>query len=305
MMSLRRAIPLLLLAPLAHGATEGPCAPAAVVDGDAALAEPVARELDARGVARAPSRGCAPVRARVTGQSGALLVEVVDASGRRVERRTASAQSAATVIESWTRTELTDGLLERRSSDAAPPAPETVAATRATGSPILGAAFESSLGSDASVWNGVRLSGCAALGPICAGVLLRFAADFGWTGDTSRVGGGRMATDMMLTIEAPSRSPRLVIAPGVSGGFGWLRSNNRQVGEDDDQVNVDWSGPRAEAHLRLATPLAGGVWLTFIAAASLLPSASTEVVMRGATSLAAEPRGFARLAIGISTSEWP
>jgi hypothetical protein len=202
---------------------------------------------------------------------------------------------AATVIESWARSELTDDLLEHRAAPPAPPAPRR--------RPFVAVSGESALGSDGSVWTGASLSGCAWLGPACVGANLRLALDQGWSGDSHRVGGHRSDDDILITAELPALAPRLVVAPGIGFGFGWLRSHSPDG--DGQHVALDWEGVRAEAHLRIATPIAGGVWLTAAASAVFLPSAATDIVAHDGAMLAAEPRAFIRFGLGISSSEAP
>jgi hypothetical protein len=293
---LRLAVALalgLVTASLPARATE--CAAAAKLDGDDELARRVAGELSARGVSPTASPGCIALHARVSGADGAVVVDVLDVSGRHVERRTASTASAATFIESWARSELTDDLFERR---AAPPpaAPERPM-------PFVAVIGESALGTDGSVWTGVSLTGCAWLGPACVGANLRLARDQGWSGDSHRVGGHRSDYDVLITAELPARGPRLVVAPGVGAGFGWLRSHSPDG--DGQRVSLDWENVRAEAHLRIATPLWGGIWFTATASAAVLPLASTDIVFHDGAMLAAEPRAFFRFGIGLSSSEAP
>src|SRR5262245_10108171 len=108
------SLALLLLAQPVLGENGERCAPATTVDGDETLAAAVARELAARGIGAVAASGCAAARAHVTADDDSVIVEIADAEGRRVARRASTAAAAATVIESWTRTELTDDLLERR-----------------------------------------------------------------------------------------------------------------------------------------------------------------------------------------------
>ena len=290
-----RVAVLVVLATASLPARATECAAAAKVEGDDELARQVAGELEARGVSSVASPGCIALHARLHASGGAVVVDVVDVSGRHVERRTASTASAATVIESWARSELTDDLLERRTA----PAPVPTDRPR----PFVAVSGESAIGSDGSIWTGASLSGCAWLGPACVGADLRLALDEGWTGDSHRVGGHRSENDVLITAELPARGPRLVVAPGVGVGFGWLRSHSPDGG--GQRVSLDWESARAEAHLRIATPIAGGVWLTAAASAVVLPSAATDIVFHDGAMVAAEPRAFIRFGIGLSSAEFP
>src|SRR5262249_10569923 len=127
--------------------------------------------------------------------------------------------------------------------------------------------------------------------------------DGGWGGDTQMLGGHRDGVDMLLSAELPARRSGLVVSPGVGVGFGWIRSHGREP--DGEHVVIDWNGARAEAHVAVATPLFAGIWLSGAASATLLPGAETGFQMHDGVRLAAEPTGFLRLAIGLSSSEAP
>jgi hypothetical protein len=287
-----RAVLVLVVVVLA-AARAGAASRCAIVEGEAALIEPVRTALAVRGVADGPQAGCDPVRARVAGGEGALRVALVDGAGHAVERQASTPTAAATVIESWA----TDPLLERDTE------PEASSATAAHGRPMVAVAAEASMGSDGSIWTGPRVTGCAWLGPVCGGVTLRLGRDGGLGGDAQMVGGRRDGVDMLLAADLPSRTHGLVISPGVALGFGWIRSHGREA--DGQHVVVDWTGARAEAHVALATPLFAGLWLYAAASATILPGAETGFQVHDGVMLAAEPSGFARLAIGLSSSEAP
>jgi hypothetical protein len=303
MLTAMRLAPVLTIVLAAHGAAGAERCPAsAVVEGDAALVPAVRGALAARGVAVTPGPGCTAVRARIERDADEMSVDLTDGAGRRVERRATTVAAAATVIESWARTDLTDSLLEREGEYRA--ADVVVAPPRsAAGRPMIAVALEASIGSDGSLWTGPRVTGCAWLGPVCGGVTLRLGRDGGLSGDTQTLGGHRDGVDMMLSADVPARASVLVISPGIAAGFGWIRSHGRE--SDGDHVVLDWQGPRAEAHIALATPLIWGIWLYGAASATVLPSAETVFQMHDGALLAAEPRGFARIAIGLSSSEAP
>jgi hypothetical protein len=106
-----------------------------------------------------------------------------------------------------------------------------------------------------------------------------------------------------VTVDLPARLRGVVLSPGVAMGFGWIRSHAREA--EGDRVELDWAGARGEAHLALTAPIAGGVWLYAAAAATVLPSATTAPVEHDGVMIPAEPRGFVRLAVGLSTAGWP
>lgn len=287
------------------------CPPAAVVEGEARLSGRVRAAVAARGVATSASPGCAPIHARVASAGDAIRVELSDGVGHSVSRDVASVGIAATIIESWARPELYEALLERP-PEPEPPAAEVhvtavpiaePAAAPAPRHPMLAATAEGSLGSDGSVWAGARVLGCAWVGPVCAGIALRFADDGGLTGDTGHAGGGRLGADMLIAVDLPSRARGFVLTPGIAAGVGWIRAHGFEP--DGDRVELDWQGPRVEADLAVAAPLTGGLWLYAGASATVLPGAQTAIQDRDNARVAAEPRGFVRLGIGISLAGGP
>jgi hypothetical protein len=167
---------------------------------------------------------------------------------------------------------------------------------------MVAVAAEAALASDGSLWTGPRVSGCAWLGPVCGGVTLRYGHDGGWAGETERLDAHRSGVDVLITADLPARARGFVVSPGVALGFGWIRSHTHEP--DGDVVELDWAGARGEAHLALATPIMGGVWLYAAAAATVLPGASTTPVEHDGAIVPAEPRGFIRVAVGLSSSGW-
>src|SRR5262249_23686550 len=160
----------------------GTCPPAVALTGDADAVRAVRAQLDARGIAgETPS--CPAVRARIE-RRGALFVVgilprapddgpgaapgavpdgvpgvgpgvVADAVSGRAAGEPAT---AATVIESWARTDLAAPLLETRAVPAvearvATPAPVVAPAPAAQGIQLF-LAEETSLASDRTVWQG-------------------------------------------------------------------------------------------------------------------------------------------------------
>jgi hypothetical protein len=129
-----------LAAPWAH-ATQAPrCQPAARLDGDQALVVPIGRLLRARGVAPLSQPGeCRPVEVEITPEGSGYHLVIVDPEGRTSRRHLPSAESAALVIESWSRAELASSLPAGPAPpelDALPPTPSELPAFTST-APVL------------------------------------------------------------------------------------------------------------------------------------------------------------------------
>jgi hypothetical protein len=119
-----------LAAPWAHATQAARCQPAARLDGDQALVVPIGRLLRARGVAPLSQPGeCRPVEVEITPEGSGYHLVILDPEGRTSRRHLPSAESAALVIESWSRAELASAL-------PAGPAPEQLDALPPTSSEL-------------------------------------------------------------------------------------------------------------------------------------------------------------------------
>ena len=124
------------LGPLIHASVFGPfvaplfvlgvslaeaevCSPSAALDGPASLVAEVARALRARELGTAPR--CANVEVRISGRPGAVTIDLRDRHGRRAIHAVAHVSTAATIIESWARLELSAPLLRAPKLEAARP----------------------------------------------------------------------------------------------------------------------------------------------------------------------------------------
>ncbi len=298
---------LVALACEAAVAAAEPCPPAALVDGDAEAVGPVQAALVARGVEVSVRPGCPASHARVRRQGAHLVVDVEDAYGRLSQRTVADAATAAAVIESWTRADVSAGLL------AAPPAPAPqvredeapavlrvpapVAPARSIG---LGARLVTALTSDGSLLLGLETSACVQMGPTCVGVLARASVDSQQTGPTERMENSRTGLDVLVGADVPLRAGSLTIVPGAGLGLGWLRTGGTGVpAGGDDAIDVDGGGPRAEARVALSLPLARGWALDFGVAADVALLAHTSAFNVSGTTLAGEPRGYFWGGIGV------
>jgi len=116
----------LLATPLgAMGATGAPCGPSASLVGEAGPVATVGAALRQRGVQSARPVGCSQLRVAIARCDAGLKVDLIGPSGSVTERVVATADTAATLIESWVRTDIAAPLLAARSVDD-PPAPAPV-----------------------------------------------------------------------------------------------------------------------------------------------------------------------------------
>jgi hypothetical protein len=124
----------------AHGAEL--CPPAATVAGDAHRVAPVRRSLAERGISQVGTPGCPRLEVAIARASAGFDLHITDADGRTSRRRLRSAEAAATLIESWARTELSDPLLPLRQPREDPAATATATMNATTTTPASGSAPE-------------------------------------------------------------------------------------------------------------------------------------------------------------------
>ena len=275
------------------------CRPAVIIAGDASTAAQIAEALHARGIDE-PRAGCPAERARIDRVDGAIRLSITDSDGRRIERQVSDPDTAAAVIESFTALDLGPPI-QVASADVEQPVliGETIAAaTSATPRGSFGAAFESALATDRSLWLGVRARGCVQLGQLCVGGAARFARDSGISGDAKRTASTRTTADMLVVLDVPLALGRFAITPGAGLGVGWLRGR-ANVSSGGEMLDVDAGGLRANAHVGVALPVGRGVSLTLGASVEVSPFAHTAPYGQDGHEIAGEPRGFVRLDLGL------
>lgn len=315
------------------------CAPAAVVAGDPEPAGAVRDMLTALGISETAAAGCPLVSAEVTWRGNGLLIVTVDGYGRRSERLVEGPETAAALIESWTRRDLSEALLVLPESAVAPVPPSAAAGGMpAAGEAVpdddrivpadgidawsgwAGAAGEATAGSDLSTWFGARLGVCRRLGPACLGGVIRFGWDPGLTGDSEELRTRRVGLDGLLSADFPIEWPRVAVTPGIGLGGGWIRSTGstgndeneheeeddsgqddtgQGSDEDDEEVHEDAGGLRVDLHVTIAIAIAAGLSLDLVLSAGLSVFGRYDSYNDDDGSLAGEPRGAARAGLGL------
>ncbi len=240
---------------------EGGCPPAALLDGDDGARQRLAAELEHRGVTVAPPIGCPAVRVDVTATGDGIRVAMVDPQGRSAQREAASTSVAAAFVESWSRSDLSEPLLEL------PPLPGP---RPPRGSPLsVIARMETGLDSDAGGWLGVGAGACFWVGPVCLG------PEAALRGQPLAAGGEhpqvrRAGVDLVLAAGLRGlRAGRVVFFPALGVGMGWMRSDSADPSRTAEPARH--SGPRAQAALALAVPVGQRLWLEARLSATLMP----------------------------------
>ncbi|HEX7837713.1 MAG TPA: hypothetical protein VF469_09635 [Kofleriaceae bacterium] len=288
----------------AHSARAGTCPPAVALTGDAADVRAVRVELDARGIAdETPS--CPAVHARIE-RHGAQLVVGIDRSeggpgapAAAIERAVSEPAIAATVIESWTRSDLAAPLLLTH----AVPADTGESSVRAAAPPAaqgiqLFAAEETSMASDSTVWEGMQLGACIMLGPICAaarvhgGTVVSRPASFR---EFSRKG-----AEVYAGIDVPIAIRWTRLTLGFAAGYGSMFTRHHGDGE---RMGIEISGPRAEVHAALSLPLTPHIALDVMATGALTQATGIEThgpdALDPSIVFPDEPRALVRIALGV------
>jgi hypothetical protein len=310
-------------APIARAGT---CPPAVALTGDAEAVRAVRAQLDARGIAgETPS--CPVVRARIERRGALLVVGIerpagpnavpgapVDPPGGRdgvpgagpgavIERAVGEPATAATVIESWARTDLAAPLLETRAVPAIDVAPAVAAAPAAPAPAAQGIqlflAEETSVASDRTVWEGMQLGACVMLGPVCAAARVHggkvIAKPDGWDRFA------RKGAELYIGIDIPIAVGPTRLTPGFAAGYGTMLTHN--IG-DSEKTGIEISGPRAEAHVALAIPLTPHIAIDLATTAELTQATGMETHgsatgVDPAIMYPDEPRALFRFAIGV------
>ena len=282
------------------GATD--CAPAAVVEGPAAIAGPVRAILQAHGVASSAAE-CPEkvVRASLLSESGSAsyTLHIVDAFGRSSVRQVADAETAASLIESW--------------AVPGPGAPATVGPpaaavssglTLAEGDQLppwrLAGAVELSAGTDSSFWYGGSLTGCGRVAGECLGARVRLARDEGTGEPPGDQGSGKRTAIELLAIASVSLvSGRFAFTPAMGLGPTWTHTRALLPGNDVDMPVVgDAIGLRLEAAASFGLAISRRFWLVGDVSASLGRSLSSSNTAGADRVIGNPPPGYLRIGMG-------
>jgi hypothetical protein len=296
------------------------CPPAVALTGDEDAVRAVRDQLDARGIAgETPS--CPVLRARIE-RRGELLVVAIErptgpaaasgavtgaATGAAIERAVGGPATAATVIESWARTDVAAPLLEARAvppgeAESAWPTAAPAAPSPAARGIQLFAAAETSFASDHTVWEGIQLGACVMLGPICGAARVHggkvIASPDGW-GRFVRKG-----AEVYGGIDVPIALGRNRLTPGFAAGYGTMLTHH--IG-DGEKTGIEISGPRAEVHVAFTIPVTSHVAIDLATTAELTQATGRETHGSVATGDAVvfpdEPRALFRIAVGVRYGE--
>jgi len=231
-----------------------PCPLSARLAGDASLVTEVSSLLDQRGI---PVLSCANVAVQLERDGGRVAVTI---DGRE-PRVVGDPRTAATIIESWVRTDVGDPLLGARPvvavAETAPPP-----AARITDGEVkvpatwrgvqVFALGQTAVASDGTGWLGTEIGACVTLGPVCAAARVRIAAVAGGPGPFEQML-DRRGVELLFGGDIPMSLGKMTLSPGFSGGVGAVVTHVADT-EGHHQGN-EIGGLRADVHASLTYPL--------------------------------------------------
>jgi hypothetical protein len=227
----------------------------AALEGDPELVARVGDELARRGVTL--GTGDEVVAANLAREGDGIRVALHDPQGRATERVVASVDTAAALVESWSRRDIADPLLAPRAPRPPippPPAPEPEPAVSvpvpippppSPWMPVLQLGVEAW---DGSAWMAGSVGACFHVGSLCLGGAVRLAREL--EEHEAQINARDWATykqtDLaaLAVVELPISLGRPVLLLGVAGGMGWRFDGIGGV-----------MAPRGEARVGLALPL--------------------------------------------------
>lgn len=305
------------------------------LDGDEETCRDLGAILSSRGLVLAST--CATLRARVEPR-GARFAVLLDDGDRTTEREVSDRRVAASLIESWARSDLTAPLFESEAVGgpriviAPPKEPRAAPAEAPIAAPVVVVREPASFGlvvlggasasGDGELWYnfGARLR--SEWGPIDPTLSLRMVGG-GAQLDLFRSPATRIGLDAILGLDLPIDLGAVQLRPGIGIGAGLMRSARSSATREvcvsglceaspviGDQFVHAGFGPRGEAHLGMALSIADSWALELDFAATYAPLAASDPLVpqyaadlpleeRLSFALPGEPSLFGHAALGL------
>jgi hypothetical protein len=251
----RRCSPIFFVLSVAVGVgrSAGACPPSVRLSGDKVLIGQVTAALVARGIALEVP-GCSSIAIELERRGAATVVSRSTPEAGAAEQTVTNPRTAATVIESWVRTDVDEPLLERgRVDDEEPTDATSVAVAGSERAPGLGlevfAAAQTGVASDRTASVGAQFGACVRLGLFCVGGRGRVSTvtegPAGWEQVMERE-----LVDALASVDLPVRVGRFGVTPGLGVGAGWFHTH-----EEGAETGKSTVGLREDAHVALSLPL--------------------------------------------------
>ncbi|HEV7553976.1 MAG TPA: hypothetical protein VGO00_00910 [Kofleriaceae bacterium] len=211
--------------------------------------------LDQRGI---PVLACANVAVDLR-RDGERVAVAIDGREARV---VGDPRTAATIIESWVRTDVGDPLLGARPvvaiAETPPPSSpvgvsDGIVKVPATWRGVqVFALGQTAVASDGTGWLGTEIGACVALGPVCAAARVRIAQVAGGPGPFEQML-DRRGVELLLGGDIPMSLGKLTLSPGFSGGVGAVVTHVADT--EGRHMGNEIGGLRADVHASLTYPL--------------------------------------------------
>jgi hypothetical protein len=271
------------------------CPPAVHLTGDAALVDDVAPRLASRGISVSPS-GCPAVAVTLEKKGDATIVSLSSADGAATAREVTDLRTAATVIESWVRTDVEEPLLaRRRAEDPERPATSADVLTTAPRALDRGVAIfalgETAIANDGSTSLGVELGACLEVGWSCLSARLRLLRVVDGPGDWEDAM-DRDAIDALVGYDVPWRLGGATLWSGLAVGVGRMHTH-----EEDVDEGRRTTGARGELHVAFSFPI--GERTALEAALALGVNQTFDSETKSTDPLPNDPRVLAHLGLGV------
>jgi hypothetical protein len=269
------------------------CPPTVLLGGDKTLVSAVAPLLAGRGISTEEG-GCPGLAVTLEKRGRATLVFADAVEEQASPREVTDARTAATVIESWVRTDVDAPLLARHPpvDDLEVPVGLVVAAPQAASRPFEVATLgELGVASDRTTLGGFQVSACGMVGRVCVGGRARFGTVIdgpgAWEGPMDRE-----VVDGLVDAELPLRLGPVALSPGLGVGLGWVHTH-----EEDSRDAKQTAGLRGELHLALVVPLTQHVAFESTLSLELANTLVTERASR--ERLPDDPKALAHAGLGL------
>jgi hypothetical protein len=270
------------------------CSPGARLSGDPGLVAEVTPVLVERGIDVSPS-ACRPVAITLQKQkNGRVTVgSSQSADAPSAGREVTDVRTAATVIESWVRSDVEAPLLERRNEDDA----ELPEGLVAVGRPVRRRTLqvftmaETGAASDHTDWVGLQIGACVRVGPTCLGARVSLSTVADGPGEWEDAM-QRQAAAALASVDVPVPFGSLTLSPGIGFGVGESRTH-----EEDSADSKRTLGLRGEAHLALSAPISETFSAEFLLSLELARTLEVDATTREA--LPNDPALLTRIGIGL------
>jgi hypothetical protein len=276
------------------------CGSTATLLGDAGPLGAVSSALRRRGIRSERGAGCSALRVTVARRGEGIRLAMLQPTGRLTTRVVATAETAATLIESLLRTDIAAPLMAARALDSpgsadgramarvpafAPAGPldaetvEDVAPPPAPPSrrfaPTVAMVGEAGVARGGAREYGAGLTSCVRVGAVCIGLAARLARASvarspDLEGSQATVADGMLAADLAWPIG------RATLRPGAAIGLGWVGVRGSQL---DGRASWNEIGFRAEARLALDWTLGRGLAVELAAGAGAGASTIMDVAL--------------------------